>query len=113
MKQKCLIVMLMLSAFVFSTCAIRQSEPIRQEEFSPSDPDVIKGEQVYMKYCQKCHPGGEGGLGPSFNPLPVPGFIKQFQIRHGLGVMPSFKKGEISKEDLKNIRKYLHEWKHY
>jgi mono/diheme cytochrome c family protein len=66
-----------------------------------------------MMHCQKCHPGGEGGLGPAINPNPAPGFIKRFQMRHGLGVMPGFNKNEISKKDLKDISKYMKAWKHY
>jgi hypothetical protein len=40
-------------------------------------------------YCYKCHPGGEAGLGPSTNAVMAPNFIRKFQVRHGLGVMPS------------------------
>lgn len=32
---------------------------------------------------------------------------KQNQVRHGLGTMPSFKKDEILKRDLRDITKYL------
>ena len=63
-----------------------------------------------MAYCQKCHPSGEAGLGPSINANPAPQFIKRFQMRHGLGVMPGFKKDEISKSDLHDISKYLKAW---
>jgi mono/diheme cytochrome c family protein len=66
-----------------------------------------------MAHCQKCHPGGEGGLGPALNSNPAPQFIYRFQMRHGLGVMPAFKKDEISKRDLKDISKYLKAWKHH
>lgn len=57
--------------------------------------------------------GSEGGLWPSINANAAPGFIKRFQVRHGLGVMPSFKKDEISKSDLRDISKFLHAWKTY
>jgi len=98
---------------LFYSCAIRKSEPITQRTFTPKNNRVAKGESIYMANCQKCHPGGEGGLGPALNPNPAPQFIYRFQMRHGLGVMPSFKKDEISKKDLKNISKYLKAWKHY
>lgn len=55
----------------------------------------------------------ESGLGPTLNSNPAPGFVKRFQVRHGLVVMPSYKKIEISKEDFHDITTYLHEWKHY
>jgi len=96
---------------MISACAIRKSEPITNHTFIPANEHIANGEMVFMENCQKCHPGGEAGLGPAINP--TPGFIKQFQVRHGLGVMPSFKKDEISKQVLKEIKEYLHAWKHY
>jgi len=99
--------------FLVSHCGIRRSEPVTGKEFVPANEQIAHGEQLYMQYCQKCHPAGEGGLGLAINPVPVPQFVKRFQVRHGLGVMPSFKKDEISKPDLKAISKYMHAWKHY
>ena len=95
------------------SCTVRKSEPLTRNTFIPKNEDIANGERVYMIYCQKCHPGGEGGLGPAINSNPAPGFIKRFQMRHGLGVMPGFKKDEISKEDLHDISKYMKAWKHY
>jgi mono/diheme cytochrome c family protein len=66
-----------------------------------------------MAFCQKCHPAGEAGLGPAINSNPAPQFIKRFQVRHGLGAMPSFKKEEISTADLRDISRFLHSWKKY
>jgi mono/diheme cytochrome c family protein len=96
-----------------SACAIRRSEPMKGREFTTSDMHVLNGEKVYMAHCQKCHPGGEGGLGPAINSNPAPQFVKRFQMRHGLGVMPSFKLSEISRKDLRDISKYLKAWKKY
>lgn len=102
------------SSSVMLSCASRKSEAVKQKEFVTSDhPGVKNGEQVYMKYCQKCHPGGEAGLGPGINSNPAPQFVKRFQMRHGLGVMPSFKSEEISSKDLKDISRYLKAWKRY
>jgi mono/diheme cytochrome c family protein len=94
-------------------CSVRKSEPVKQKEFVPQNERIANGEKVYMKYCQSCHPGGEGGLGPSISANPAPQFVKRFQMRHGLGVMPGFKKGEISKNDLRDISKFLKAWKSY
>jgi mono/diheme cytochrome c family protein len=99
--------------FSIYSCSSRKSEPIRGKQFTPDNARVINGEQVYMIHCQKCHPAGEGGLGPALNSNPAPSFVKRFQVRHGLGVMPSFKKKEISKKDLHDIAKYIRTWKHY
>lgn len=102
-----------VSTVIIASCMIRQSEPVTQERFRPSHKKVVRGEQLYMAHCQKCHPAGEGGLGPAINSNPAPGFVKRFQMRHGLGVMPGFSKQELSKQDLKDISKYLKAWKHY
>lgn len=98
---------------LFESCTVRRSEPIKGKTFTPDDQRIANGERVYMVHCQKCHPGGEGGLGPALNPVPAPGFVKRFQVRHGLGVMPSFKQNEIAKKDLHDITAYLRVWKHY
>lgn len=55
---------------------------------------------------------GEAGLGFDINWNPAPAFIKRFHVRHGLGVVPSFNAGEISKDDLKAIGKYMKAFKH-
>ena len=96
-----------------SSCASRKSEAIKQRTFVPKNQQVANGERVYMMHCQSCHPGGEAGLGPSINANPAPMFVKRFQIRHGLGVMPGFKSDEISKSDVRDIAKYLKAWKGY
>ena len=64
-----------------------------------------EGEKIFMEHCQRCHPGGEGGLGPAINP--APGFAKRFQTRHGLGAMPSFDEDIISDKELDNMLSYL------
>lgn len=60
-----------------------------------------------MESCHKCHPGGEAGLGPAINNKPLPDFLKRVQIRHGLGVMPSFAKEEISDQELEALLDYM------
>ena len=49
-----------------------------------------QGERVFMKYCNQCHPGGEGGLGPAINDRSLPVAAIKAQVRAGLGAMPSF-----------------------
>ena len=61
-----------------------------------------------MQKCNKCHPHGESGLGPSIsNKTILPAFAMRFQVRHGLGVMPSFSDKEIPPQDLDAIIRYL------
>jgi mono/diheme cytochrome c family protein len=106
-------VLLVLLSTLAASCIMRRGEPLTGKEFAPANANIANGERMYMVHCQKCHPGGEAGLGPAINPNPAPGFIKRFQVRHGLGVMPSFKRHEISRQDLHNISKYMKAWKHY
>ena len=107
-----LVLLLFYNIPLFS-CTVRKGEPITQKEFQPANNRIANGERVFMAHCQKCHPGGEGGLGPAINSNPAPQFVKRFQLLHGLGVMPAFKKNEITKPDLYDVSKYLKAWKHY
>jgi mono/diheme cytochrome c family protein len=68
---------------------------------------VKNGQVLYMEHCQKCHPLGEAGLAPAINSNPAPGFLKRFQVRHGLGVMPSFKEEQITTKELMDLSEYL------
>jgi mono/diheme cytochrome c family protein len=103
---------IVVSVMLFS-CAMRRSEPVKQRNFVPANAAIAHGEQVYMSWCHKCHPSGESGLGPSLNASPAPGFLKRFQVRHGLGVMPAFKSDHLSKKDLRDVVKFLKAWKAY
>ncbi|MFN6947151.1 MAG: c-type cytochrome [Cytophagaceae bacterium] len=97
---------LALTMILLCACSSRRSEPIKGPMAITSE-EVLQGRRLFMAHCHKCHPYGEAGLGPAINNNPSPGFVKRFQVRHGLGVMPSFKSDEISKQDLRNITKYL------
>jgi mono/diheme cytochrome c family protein len=106
MRRKSQLTILILLIALISGCASRHSEPL-QGPFIAKDQSEANGQKKYIMYCDKCHPGGGRGLGPAIKPNPAPRFVKAFQVRHGLGVMPSFKKDEISENDLKDITAYL------
>lgn len=105
-----LIFSILLFAFLLGLinagCAVRRSEPIRGA-LDLEDAAVKNGEVYFMAHCQKCHPVGESGLGPALNSNPAPKFIKKFQVRHGLGMMPAFSEEQISNEQLQDIVQYL------
>jgi mono/diheme cytochrome c family protein len=107
MKALYSIALLFITVVAFVSCSIRHSEPITGKVVNTEDIRIKNGEVLYMTYCQKCHPMGEGGLGPAVNTMNVPRFVKRFQARHGLGVMPYFKKDQISKKDLHDISHYM------
>ena len=113
MKKLCVLAGIVVGCFFIDACVVRKAEPLTQREFIPANERIVNGERMFMIHCQKCHPGGESGLGPAINANPAPQLIKRFQMRHGLGVMPSFKENEISKKDLHDISRYLRAWKKY
>jgi mono/diheme cytochrome c family protein len=108
--KKSAIFLFVITLLVVS-CSSRKSEPITNHKFEHKSERVANGERVYMMRCQKCHPSGEAGVGPALNSNPAPAFLKRFQVRHGLGVMPSFSTKEISRSDLHDITAYLKSWK--
>lgn len=104
---------LAVACLVIMGCSSRNTEPIKGKAFDAKNANVVNGEKVFMMHCHKCHPHGEAGLGPAITSNPAPQFIKRFQVRHGLGVMPSFTDSEISDKDLKDISSYLRALKSY
>lgn len=72
-----------------------------------SDSTVARGQTLFMEKCDKCHPGGDAGLGPALNNKPLPGFLIRFQARHGLGAMPGFAEDELPQADLQDVAAYL------
>ena len=84
----------------------KRDEPERTP-FVPATAEIARGEQVFKKQCDYCHPGGGAGLGPSLNNKPAPGFAIRFQIRHGLGAMPAFDSSKIAPVDVRAISDYL------
>ena len=52
--------------------------------------DEFEGMKLFMRTCNKCHPGGEKGIGPSLNDKALPNFLIHWQVRLGVGDMPKF-----------------------
>jgi mono/diheme cytochrome c family protein len=86
----------------------------------PSDPHA-GGRAVYTKWCAPCH--DPGVIHPGTNALTVkyqgvkPGVLLEwtdlqpetvrYLVRHGISVMPQFRKTEISDADLDALAKFL------
>lgn len=87
-------------------CSARRGEPFRGP-IDVSDPRLARGETVFMAKCNKCHPGGEGGLGPALNNKPLPHFLVRYQTRNGGGAMPPFDADELTDKDLEDVTAYL------
>ena len=96
-----------LAASLLAACgSARRAEPLVGEK-QPPNAQIAAGEQVFDRNCSQCHPGGEGGLGPSLNDKPAPQWAIRFQVRHGLGAMPRFSEREISDQQLTAMTKYM------
>lgn len=87
-------------------CSARRGEPLKGP-LDLSDPRVARGEVLFMAKCNKCHPGGEGGLGPALNNKPLPEFFVHYQTRNGTGAMPAFDEDELPDKDLADVYAYL------
>lgn len=94
---------LMLLAGCAST---RESEPIAKE-LDINTPKLLRGEKSYMHYCDKCHPGGERGLGPAIRNKPLPGLLIRLQVRTGIGAMPAFTDDLLPDDQLGDILAYI------
>lgn len=67
------------------------------------------GMKLFMTNCNGCHPAGEKGKGPSLVESKLPDFLIHFQVRQGLGDMPSFTKEQLPKENVQKIVLFIHE----
>jgi mono/diheme cytochrome c family protein len=95
------------AALMLTACgSARRSEPIKGAVVI-DDPRVARGRLVWMNKCNRCHPGGEAGLGPAVNDKPLPEFLIATQIRVGLGAMPSFSKQDLSDSDVAAVIAYM------
>jgi len=85
------------------------------------EPAVKAGSAVFEKWCAPCHSPGPGHPGTQAlaalykgaKPAPLeertdltPEFLKNF-VRHGVSVMPPFRKTEVSDADLAALTAYL------
>ena len=96
----------LLSGVLAACGTARRGEPVAGP-FQPQNAALKRGEALFDRHCNKCHVGGEAALGPGINDKPLPKFLMHTQVRVGMGAMPSFKKDEISDEEVDLILDYL------
>lgn len=97
---------LVLAAGLTACLPQRRDAPL-VGELTGLTPGEARGEVVYMRRCQQCHPGGAAGLGPALNSKPLPRLVIEAQVRAGLGAMPAFGPQEISDADLRAVADYV------
>jgi cytochrome c5 len=70
----------------------------------------LTGEQIYVRSCNTCHPGGKQGMGPRLDKVdsdfPADDKLKKF-LRKGKGIMPAQPPASINDEELNNLVLYL------
>ena len=80
---------------------------LRQESASSTN---LTGEQVFIRSCNTCHPGGRAGLGPALESLnkdfPEDAGLKSF-LRSGKGLMPAQPPTVINDIEIDNLVVYL------
>lgn len=84
----------------------RRGAPLVGEHDLPT-PEIALGQRAFDANCAQCHPGGTQGLGPALNNKPLPGWLIKFQVRNGMGAMPSFSDEEIGGQELDALVRYL------
>jgi mono/diheme cytochrome c family protein len=105
--QFCLMLVGLSVASLLAACGTaRKTQPLAPP-LDLSDPKVAHGQKVFFQHCHQCHPHGQGGLGPAIVNKPLPEFLMQFQVRHGLGTMPSFGAEKIPPPDLEALMEYI------
>jgi cytochrome c550 len=106
----------MLSALLISGCAMSEEvKRINEVKRAQQSRDAARGtnltgEQLFIRTCNTCHPGGKEGMGPSLEPLndeiQDDGALKKF-IRSGKGMMPGQPKNVINDQELDSLVLYL------
>lgn len=101
--------MVVLAAAGLLACgSARRSETVQATAAQIVTPAQQRGELVFMRNCNQCHPLGEGGLGPPINNKAFPGFAIKAKVRTGLGLdMPKFSSDEISDLELDDLVAYM------
>ena len=95
-----------LALIPLAGCTAKRSEPITAP-LRIDTPKLASGEKAYMHFCDKCHPGGEKGLGFALKNKPLPGPMIKVQVRSGLGAMPAFSEELLHDDQLDDIVAYL------
>lgn len=105
-----------LSVLVLAACAmsheIKQIESVQkleQQKLAHMGSNLT-GDQIFIRSCNTCHPGGKQGFGPSLENLdehfPSDAQLRSF-IRSGKGIMPAQPKTVLNDEELDSLIVYL------
>jgi mono/diheme cytochrome c family protein len=105
MKRVLAMLVAPLALFSLACGDERKSEPLSGPiQLSPEEQ---RGQKVFMRNCNECHPGGEGGLGPPLNSIALPEPAIKTKVREKTGNMPSFSETALPPDDLDKLVDYL------
>jgi cytochrome c2 len=80
----------------------------RQRELAHSG--NLTGEQLFIRSCNTCHPGGKAGMGPSLESVnqhfPDDAALKKF-IRTGKGIMPGQPAATMNEDEVAALILYV------
>jgi mono/diheme cytochrome c family protein len=88
---------------------IERSEAVEDKQ-DASRSTNLTGEQLFIRSCNTCHPGGKAGVGPSLENLSehyADDNALKALIRKGKGVMPAQPTSVVTEPELDNLIEYL------
>lgn len=77
------------------------------ETAQPAAPNLARGEVVFARYCNTCHPGGNRGSGPLLIGKVLSDDAFRTIVRHGKNRMPGFNQESIAENDLDSLLIYV------
>jgi cytochrome c5 len=114
----CQLTVALLFASGTSLCGCVMSEEVKrieankkaQMERLESGSTNLTGEQIFIRTCNTCHPGGAAGMGPTLENMakdfPSDDKLKAF-LRKGKGMMPPQPKEVLNDQEMDNLVGYL------
>ena len=78
---------------------------------SMPSPGLPRGQAVFARYCNSCHPGGGRGSGPSLLIMDIADADIRSVIRKGKNQMPAFAPDQIPEDHLDDLIGYINSLK--
>jgi mono/diheme cytochrome c family protein len=100
------VILLVVLVTITACRSVRRGEPVGRPA-QVTSAESKRGQVIYQQRCDRCHPNGEGGLGPSLNDKPAPVFLMKTQVRAGLGAMPHFDSQTLTPDELRDLMAYV------
>src|SRR4029453_549522 len=115
-KQPGIGIILFLAATQVAACSmseeVKRIEAVRRAELrnEAASSTNLSGEQIFIRSCNTCHPGGSKGTGPSLDQVNehfANDDVLKALLRKGKGAMPAQGKEALNDEEINNLVVYL------